>query len=291
MFTVPIHPEGPAMARDDDDVDDRDDEDDDRPRRRKRRRDDDDDYEFDRKKRRGGGDGGGGSKVLIILLVVGFVLLLFCGVGGYLLLTGVSKVRGAAARATEQNNIKQITLGMHNSMDRNNGRPIPADGNLSWRVHMLPYIEQDMLYRQFEINRPWNQGRNAQLGETAIRTYQSPLDEAPAPSQTHYRVFVGDGSSFDSTLWEKDRFPNFIKDGTSNTIMVIDTAETVPWAQPKEVILQKGGQFPEFGHPKRDQVLMGMWDGSIRTTEKKALDAAKVRAMATAAGGEAIGDW
>jgi hypothetical protein len=267
------------MARHDDD------DDDDRPR--SRGRDDDDDLDRPRRKN---SEGGGGGKVVLIVLGVGAVLLLLCVVAGYLLiLPAITKVREAAARASESNNLKQIGLGMHNHASANIRLP-RADDDLSWRVHILPFIEQDNLSRQFDMKQPWNQGRNQALGDTFIKTYQSPLDDPPT-SQTHYRVFTGDGSAFDTNLWKQRPFPMYITDGTSNTILVIDTAETVPWPAPKEVLLQKGGQFPDFGHPKRSQILVLTCDAAVRPVDKKALDAAKIRALATAAGNEPPVDW
>ena len=226
--------------------------------------------------------------MLIVLAVAGGLLLL-CVVGGFFLIfPAITKVREAAARANEQNNLKQISIGMHNHASSTGRLPV-ADQNLAWRVHILPYIEQDNLYRQFDRNAAWNAGKNSTLGDTFIKTYQSPLDDPPT-AQTHYRVFTGEGSVFDPENLRRG-LQGGIADGTSNTLLVIDTAETVPWPAPKEVLLQKGGQFPEFGHPKRSHILIAMCDGSVRSVEKKAMDAAKIRAMATANGGEAIGDW
>jgi hypothetical protein len=272
-----------SRGRDDDDEAD----DDDRPRKR-RRRDDEDDEDWERRKRKGGGGGGGGKVVLIVLAVAGGLLLL-CVVGGFFLIfPAITKVREAAARVNEQNNMKQISLGMINHASNTNKLP-PADQNLSWRVHILPYIEQDSLYRQFDRNAAWNAGKNSTLADTFIKTYQSPLDDPPT-AQTHYRVFTGEDSVFDPNNLRRG-YPGGIADGTSNTVLIIDTAETVPWPAPKEVLLQKGGQFPEFGHPKRSQILVAMCDASVRAVDKKAMDAAKIRALATANGGEAIGDW
>lgn len=271
------------MARHDDD----DDRDDDRPRRRKRR-DDDDDYEWERRgKRRRGGDRGGG-KTALTLLAIGGGLLLLCG-GGLVLLPAVVKLREAAKRSTEMNSLKQIGVGVHHYASVNNNRLPQADGDLSWRVYILPYIEQDSVYRQFDLNAAWNQGRNKTASETFIKTYISPLDDAS--SETRYRAFVGDGTAFDTKLWTRG-FPSFITDGTSTTIMVIDTAETVPWAAPMEIPVSPGGRFPAFGNPKRDQALIAFWDGSVRAAEKSRLDAARVRALASAAGNESIpADW
>jgi len=273
-----------SRGRDDDDADAGDE---DRPRKKRRR--DDDDYDSERRKRRGGSGGGGGKVVLIVLAIAGG-LLLVCGVGGvFLILPAVSKVREAAARTNEINNMKQISLGMLAHSDRTSKLPA-ADQNLAWRVHVLPFIEQDSVYRQFELNRAWNQGKNQSLADTQIKTYQSVLDDPPTP-QTHYRVFLGDGSAFDPNLMRRAQFPTYIQDGMSNTILMIDTAESVPWPAPKEVVLQPGGQFPDFGHAKRNHILIAMCDGSVRALEKKQMDAAKIRALATATGGEAVGDW
>lgn len=273
-----------SRGRDDDDADGEDE----RPRKRRRRDDDEDDYEWERRKRKGGGGSGGGKVVLIVLAVVGG-LILVCGIGGLIfLLPAISKVREAAARANEMNNLKQLSVGAHNHASSTNKLP-PADQNLAWRVHILPYIEQDSVYRQFDLKSGWDQGKNRSLADTSIKTFLSPLDDPPG-TQTHYRVFTGEGSAFDPVLMKRG-FPNYIVDGTSNTLLFIDTAETVPWPAPKEVLLQQGGQFPEFGHPKRTQILVALCDGSVRSLDKKTADSAKIRAMATAAGGEAIADW
>jgi len=259
------------------------DDDEDRPRRRRR---DDDDFDSERRKKKSGGGG------LVIAIVIGGIIAVL-GCGGILLfallLPAITKVREAASRAQEMNNLKQIALSMHNHASIKRDLP-RADDDLSWRVHILPYIEQESLYRQFDLNQPWNQGRNQQLADTFILTYQSKLDEPPT-AQTHYRAFVGPGTAFDTTLWKRGPFPSYITDGTSNTILTIDTAETVPWPQPKEIPFQPNGSLPEFGNAKRSQVLVALADGSVRAFDKKKVDQATIRALATANGNEAIGDW
>jgi|GEM_PF-3554755 len=269
-----------SRSRDDDD----DDEDDDRPRRRRRRRDDDDDWDRPKAK------AGGGGKVVLIVLAIAGGLLLVCGVGGFFLIfPAITKVREAAARTQEMNNVKQASLGVMNHQNATGLLP-RADGDLSWRVHILPYVEQDNLYRQFDLKRPWNQGGNQKLGDTFIKTYQSPLDDPPS-NQTHYRVFTGDGTGFDRKLWPRG-FPAFIPDGISNTVMIIDTAESVPWSAPKEIPVLPGGTFPDFGNAKRPLAVVAMFDGSVRSVDKKKIDAATARALASASGGEAVNlDW
>jgi hypothetical protein len=89
-------------------------------------------------------------------------------VGVGLLLPAVQKVREAAERSKSSSNLKQIILALHNYNDAYGGK-LPAhaiyskDGKtplLSWRVAILPYIEQDNLYRQFHLDEPWDSEHN-----------------------------------------------------------------------------------------------------------------------------------
>src|SRR5207253_587124 len=104
---------------------------------------DEDDDDRPRRARSSGGGAGGvmgvSAAVIVIVLVVG---LLCCGgLAVALLLPAVAKVREAEARVKDMNNYKQLALAFHN-YDSTTGRLPPADGEVSWRVHLLPYVEQ-----------------------------------------------------------------------------------------------------------------------------------------------------
>ena len=94
---------------------------------------------------------------LIELLVVIAIIAILIG----LLLPAVQKVREAAARAQSQNNLKQLSLGCHAFHDVNLGFPSaaffptpsnPATTYSTWVVPILPYIEQENLYRSWYSN-------------------------------------------------------------------------------------------------------------------------------------------
>ncbi|MGL4419716.1 MAG: DUF1559 domain-containing protein [Gemmataceae bacterium] len=283
------------MARRDDDDrrhDDDDDDDRDRPRRRRRRDDDDDEGNYDDRPR----PKKSGSSVGIILGVL-FGLFLLCGIGGVaLMLPAISKVRQAAARNQNQNNMKMLGLGMHNFNDTMNGMPGPfavdekgqVKQGLSFRVSLLPYIEQDATYRQFDLNQPWNNARNTTAANTIIKQYNFPGD--PPSTQTPYRIFHGGGAMFETD--GKMVKITSITDGTSNTIMMIEATDTVNWAEPKELPYSATTPLPPLGHKGAPTYSALFADGSVRTIQKT-LSEATLRLLITKADGMVIppGDW
>ena len=110
-------------------------------------------------------------------------------------------------------------------------------------------------------------------------------------TQTHYRVFTGTGTVYDPLLMRLRPFPEYITDGTSNTLLAADTTESIPWPQPKEISFEPNGSFPELGHAKRTTGLALLCDVSVRSFDKKRMDPALLRALVTATGGEVIPDW
>jgi hypothetical protein len=161
------------------------------------------------------------------------------GVLPFLLLPAVQKVREAAARAQSQNNLKQMIIGMHNYNDVNHHLPAAAicDRNgkplLSWRVAILPYVEQQQLYKQFKLDEPWDSPNNIKLLARMPKIYQLPGDDQTPPDSTHYQVFVGNGAAFEKTRGYS--IPMDFPDGTSNTILIVETAQAVPWTKPDDI--------------------------------------------------------
>jgi prepilin-type processing-associated H-X9-DG protein len=259
-----------------------------------RRRDEDDGYD-DRPKRKSGGGTG-----LIIAIVVGAVALLGCGgiaILIALLLPAVQKVREAASRVNEQNNLKELSLAMHNDHDKGDQWTAPfvhdergtVHKGLSFRVNLLPYMGQDGLYRSFDLTQPWDSARNKPMSDTQVKQFLTALDPQPGVT-TPYRTFVGGGALFDPD--GKPVRISGVSDGLSNTILLVHATDQVPWAQPRELPYSPTAPLPALGHksePRGTNVAMA--DGSVRFLKKETPEHV-IRALITKSGGETVPiDW
>ena len=226
------------------------------------------------------------------LLVVGSG---FVALGAALVVPAVQKVREAAARMKSSNNLKQIGLAIHAYHDAlghmpqdivdKNGKPI-----LSWRVAILPYLEQNALYNQFKLDEPWDSANNKPLSQAMIKTFVSPngaFPDKPEFGLTHYLAVSGPGAAFEAG--KKLKLTDFT-DGTSNTIMVIETADAVPWAKPGDYPFDPKKALPKInpvGGQKVFQALFG--DGSVRAISTSVAEKT-LKAFFTRDGGEVINE-
>ncbi len=182
-----------------------------------------------------------------------------------LALPAVQKVREAAARSQSQNNLKQIGLAMHNYDSAYASFPAAAIADkqgkplLSWRVAVLPYIEQDALYKQFKLDEPWDSDHNKKLIPLMPKTYMDPRADAPA-GQTIYKVFTGKNTVF---AGPKGRQITSITDGASNTILAAAGGDPVVWTKPDDIPFDLEKPVPDLSKPSPNLLVL-FADGSVR---------------------------
>jgi hypothetical protein len=209
--------------------------------------------------------------------------------------------QNAKERVASQNNLKQMAIGMHNYSAVNGMFPPAAIGdptqpemqrkpNLSWRVAMLPFLEQDTLYRQFKLNEPWDSPNNIKLLGQMPKVYKLPGDDKTKPDHTHYQVFVGNGAAFEKT--RALRFPAEFPDGSSNTIMIVEAEQAVPWTKPEDIDFDPGKPMMTLMSRHYGSVFhVALADGSVRAVSTT-LSETTFKAAITRNGGESLGrDW
>ena len=161
----------------------------------------------------------------------------------------------------------------------------------SWRVLLLPFIEQDALYQEFHLDEPWDSPHNLTLLPRMPRTYAAPGSKAAKlpPDHTVCHVFVGKGAAFEGR--EGLSLPEDFPDGTSNTILLVEAGEPVPWTKPADLPFAPDQPLPDLRSLFKDGFRAGLADGSVRWVRKEASEAT-LRAAVTRNGGERLGsDW
>jgi len=207
----------------------------------------------------------------------------------------VLRVRDAANRSKGSNNLKQIALAFHSYHDVNGRLPadvVDKDGQpiLSWRVLILPYLEQAPLYQEFKLDEPWNGPNNSKLLEKMPKTLESPRVVTKKKGYTVYQGFSGDDALF------RPGKPALnlpaIPDGCSNTIMVLETSSAVPWTRPADIPFDPKKDLPDIGKAYGQKPMAAMCDGAVRALDLKKISAETLKAAITPSGGEVLGkDW
>ncbi len=247
----------------------------------------------------------GAGWIAVIIAVVAIPVLLACGgmlLG--LLLPAVQAAREAARRAQCANNLKQISLAMLSYENEHgcfppayipdkNGKPMH-----SWRVLLLPYLGRQDLYSQYRFDEPWDSPHNRTLALQMPGVYGCPDDPSFGSGMTSYVTIVGPHAF---SPGPRGRKISEISDGTSNTIMVAEVANSgINWMQPQD-LSAKDAKFQtsqrynsgvtatrigiSSGHPRGANV--ALCDGSVHFINDS-IDPAILRQLITIDDGNAI---
>ena len=188
------------------------------------------------------------------------------GVAVGMLLPAVQAVRTAARRTQSMNNLRQLTLAAHNYESAyrrfpSGDGPVEPDGPaVSWRVKILPYLEQANLYEQYNFDEPWDSENNMKVAKQMPAVYMNPQSTA----QDGYTVYRGVGGvsgvmGVNAEGESVGRRFGEMSDGSSNTIMFVECPDhmAVPWTKPD------GGIDPEKASP---QQLQGNFSGGFNVS-------------------------
>jgi hypothetical protein len=235
------------------------------------------------------------------VLQVAVVSIVVLGGIAILVLPNARTAPGAARRAGCAMSLKEIAIALHNYHETyksfppayvadENGRPIH-----SWRVLILPFLEQKALYDNYRLDEPWDGPNNRQIA-AELKIFMCGSDQRGIAGQTSYVAVVGPG-----TAWAGAKSVKFeeITDGISNTILLVEVHNSgIHWMEPRDLDASqmamainanpaRKGVIPGIssGHPGVAQAAMA--DGSVRALPDDT-PPATVRAMLTIAGGETV---
>lgn len=203
---------------------------------------------------------------------------------------------GAINSTKGLNNLKQLALGMHNFHDANNALPSDVVGTnaWSWRVQLLPYLEQQHLYKQLDFTKAWDDPANLKKLEAMEMPKVFEIPGRPAPKgHTYFRVFSrpkGAKGTERPLFVQGEKGPKLVEitDGTSNTLMIVEAGEAVPWYKPDVLAYDGTLPLPQLGAKDADRFIAARADGSVFVLKPSKLGEKTLRALITPDGGEVV---
>ncbi len=172
------------------------------------------------------------------------LMLLVCScLNCLVLLPAVSAAREAARRVQCRNNLRNLSLALHNyhdiygqfppaSVPDQDGKPMH-----SWRVLILPFIEEQLLYEQYAFDEPWDGPNNRRLLSQIPYMYRCPSDirtERHISEWTSYVAVVDGQAAWPGSTSAK--FSDFTA-GTAQTVLVLeDQSQEIPWMEPRDLV-------------------------------------------------------
>ncbi|MBC8290087.1 MAG: DUF1559 domain-containing protein, partial [Planctomycetes bacterium] len=167
-------------------------------------------------------------------------------------------------KSQSRQNLADLILAVHNYHDVNNKLPESAitgpDGTTkhSWRVALLPFLEQRDLYEQYNLDEPWDSPNNRQVLAKMPAIFRHPSEPATSTNACYFGLTGADTAMGDGTMPIGIRH---VTDGSSNTILLVEAKRAVPWTKPEDIPVRTGSPLPKFGGFSPDGFHVGLCDG------------------------------
>ncbi|MGD9853990.1 MAG: DUF1559 domain-containing protein [Planctomycetaceae bacterium] len=206
----------------------------------------------------------------------------------------MGRLAPAARDVDARRSLKHLGLAMHNFHDMYGGFPPSASYDesgkplLSWRVYLLPFLEESGLYGEFHLDEPWDSPHNRTLIERMPDVFASEHFDLNQEGKTTFLFPVGETTAFHGREGIAIRD---ITDGTSNTLMVLEVPHdrAVIWTRPDDFpVDQRDLMQALFGG--RERFWTAFFDGSGRALTNT-IPEDTLRKLFTHAGGEVIGEF
>jgi hypothetical protein len=222
----------------------------------------------------------------------------------------------AAKLVKSASHLEQIGVGLHSFHDQYDNFPpavlVGPDGKPwhSWRVLLLPFLDQRLLYNQYKWTEPWDGPNNKTLIEKMPAVFSDPVFGSNADHFTHFVAITGDGMAFTAEgaacdgkeanlVLAKGRSRRDFKDGLSNTLVLGQAGpeRAIPWTKPEDIRIDdkfaglgKADGFPlSYKAGASEASVFYRADGTPKAILGE-IDTDRLHSLLTISGGEKI-DW
>lgn len=172
-----------------------------------------------------------GIVVTLVIFLLAFFVLAF--------VMAIPSGQESARRMSCNSNLKMLSLAFHNYHDTYQSFPpaytVDDEGNPlhSWRVLILPYVEQQALYEEIRLDEPWDSAHNSDLHQRMPSIFACPsCRDHRKEGLTVYRMIIGPDTISDGpnsvTIGDMTR-------GASNTVLLVETTQPVCWMEPSDL--------------------------------------------------------
>ncbi len=185
-----------------------------------------------------------------------------------LLIPAFHQARERAIAAQNKVHLQQLGMAMQFYQQEHGHFPPAAilgkDGKTthSWRVAMLPYIDDSGVHKEYKFDEPWDSEHNKKLIAKIPKIYRSP-NASNSPGATNFTLLTNPQGVFNATPAEKGTPAAKIRDGMSQTLMLVESNTEIPWTKPEDLPIADGQALPALGFPGKKVMNVLFCDGSV----------------------------